>query len=338
MTTRSRRPTSADVARLAGVSRTTVSFVLNDTPSQSIPAATREAVRRAAAELGYVPSASATTLRSGRSRLVLVLVPHWASSPMIMRYLELIAASLSAHGLLIVTHIERAAPLKELLGALQPAAVISLVPLEDDDSALLERTGIAEVHAYIADFPGKLESVTLNQQRMGEAQARHLLERGARRIVHVCGPEVGHPLRPAGRIAGARAVIDTSAPATVTFESVSYEDDDGLAALVDAWGGDSLRVGVCAFDDDTALQILAALRARHVAVPDQVAVVGVDDIAAGRFSEPPLTTVHPSLEYQARAVARATLTTLGVGADDLGDAPGESEPGNAAMIVQRGST
>jgi DNA-binding LacI/PurR family transcriptional regulator len=67
-----RRPTSGDVARLSGVSRATVSYVLNKDPRQSISLATRSRVLDAAQQLGYVPSAAATALRRGRSRLVLL--------------------------------------------------------------------------------------------------------------------------------------------------------------------------------------------------------------------------------------------------------------------------
>src|SRR5580700_12239344 len=77
-----RRPTSADVARRAGVSRATVSYVLNDVTHQSIPDATRQQVLVAAEELDYTPHAAARTLRAGESRLVLFInagTPHGAN-------------------------------------------------------------------------------------------------------------------------------------------------------------------------------------------------------------------------------------------------------------------
>src|SRR4051812_43365688 len=80
-TGRPRRATSADVAREAGVSRATVSYVLNDTPHQKIPEATRRRVLEAAARLGYAPSAAARTLRTGRSDVVLGMLPDWPIGP-----------------------------------------------------------------------------------------------------------------------------------------------------------------------------------------------------------------------------------------------------------------
>jgi DNA-binding LacI/PurR family transcriptional regulator len=76
-----RRVTSADVARVAGVSRATVSYVLNDTPHQTISAATRTRVFEAASSLGYAPSAAARALRTGRSDVVLCLLPDWPIGP-----------------------------------------------------------------------------------------------------------------------------------------------------------------------------------------------------------------------------------------------------------------
>src|SRR4051794_33842882 len=76
-----RRVTSADVARLAGVSRATVSYVHNDTPQQTISGPTRARVLDAAARLGYAPSAAARTLRTGRSDIVLCLLPDWPIGP-----------------------------------------------------------------------------------------------------------------------------------------------------------------------------------------------------------------------------------------------------------------
>ena len=79
---RPRRATSSDVARLAGVSRATVSYVLNGRADQSIPEATRDRVLAAAAELAYVPNAASRALRAGESRLVLLVNPGmpWAAT------------------------------------------------------------------------------------------------------------------------------------------------------------------------------------------------------------------------------------------------------------------
>src|SRR5215218_9071233 len=95
----SRRVTSADVARMAGVSRATVSYVLNDTPHQTISAHTRDRVLHAAAVLGYAPSAAARTLRTGRSDVVLCLLPDWPIGPEVGSMLGNLSTALARSGL-----------------------------------------------------------------------------------------------------------------------------------------------------------------------------------------------------------------------------------------------
>src|SRR6185312_14686232 len=97
-----RRVTSADVAREAGLSRATVSYVLNDTPHQKIPDETRQRVLATAARLGYAPSAAARALRSGRSELVLCLLPDWPMGPQVGEMLEHLSSSLAQYGLTFV--------------------------------------------------------------------------------------------------------------------------------------------------------------------------------------------------------------------------------------------
>ena len=79
----------AEIALRTGLSRATVSYVLNDTPHQKIPEETRQRVLAAAASLGYAPSAAARALRSGRSELVLCLLPDWPMGPEVGALLEI---------------------------------------------------------------------------------------------------------------------------------------------------------------------------------------------------------------------------------------------------------
>src|SRR5437868_2690064 len=85
---RQRRVTSTQVAERSGVSRATVSYVLNETPNQAIPEGTRRRVMEAAEELGYTPYAPARVLRSGRSDVILFLIPEWPIGPAIARLVE----------------------------------------------------------------------------------------------------------------------------------------------------------------------------------------------------------------------------------------------------------
>src|ERR671932_2290978 len=124
-TSAGRRVTSADVAREAGVSRATVSYVLNAVPHQKIAEATRQRILEAAARLGYAPSAAARAMRSGRSDIVLCLLPDWPIGPTVGGFLEHLSAALAADGLTLLAHPRARGdrPVGELWKTVNPAAV-----------------------------------------------------------------------------------------------------------------------------------------------------------------------------------------------------------------------
>src|SRR3954452_7624144 len=105
MTSTRRLPTSTDVARAAGVSRSTVSFVLNDAPGVRIPAATRERVHAAAAELGYVANRAAADLRRGASRTVLGVFDPDRIDSLSMQYLPDFTKVMHDAGLTLVVTV-----------------------------------------------------------------------------------------------------------------------------------------------------------------------------------------------------------------------------------------
>src|ERR1700759_2300938 len=121
-----RRVTSADVARMAGVSRATVSYVLNDTPHQTISSGTRSRVLDAAARLGYAPSAAARALRTGRSEGVLCLLPDWPIRAEAGSVVANLSTALARHGLTLVAPPgnREDRPITEIWKAITPAAVI----------------------------------------------------------------------------------------------------------------------------------------------------------------------------------------------------------------------
>src|SRR5919107_3731640 len=140
---RRRRPTGADVARRAGVSRATVSYVLNNTPHQVIPEQTRQRVLAAAAELGYTPSAAGRALRSGHSDVVLLLLPDWPIGPSVGVLLESLSSALAEQGLTFVAHPRSAGrPVSDVWKAITPAAVITFEELDAVEDARLQAAGI----------------------------------------------------------------------------------------------------------------------------------------------------------------------------------------------------
>jgi DNA-binding LacI/PurR family transcriptional regulator len=145
------RVTSADVARLAGVSRATVSYVLNDTPRQSISADTRTRVLDAAAQLGYAPSAAARALRTGRSDVVLCLLPDWPIGSEVGALLGCLSTALAREGLTFVVHPgnREDRPISEIWKALTPAAVIAFDDFSEAEMTAMRAAGVALVVALL---------------------------------------------------------------------------------------------------------------------------------------------------------------------------------------------
>src|SRR3982750_2384342 len=146
-----RRVTSADVARLAGVSRATVSYVLNDTPHQTISAATRGRVLEAAGSLGYAPSAAARALRTGRSDVVLCLLPDWPIGPEVGALLGNLSSVLARAGLTFVAPpgSREDRPISDIWKAITPAAVLSFTEFSAEEMAAMRAAGVALVVALV---------------------------------------------------------------------------------------------------------------------------------------------------------------------------------------------
>ena len=120
--------TGADVALAAGVSRATVSYVLNDTVGQSIPEETRAKVKAAAERLGYVPHMAGRTLRRGRSDLVVLVLPNWPVGSVVGEMIEQLSAAAAErrHTLAILRETEGPQALASIIRTLAPAALITL--------------------------------------------------------------------------------------------------------------------------------------------------------------------------------------------------------------------
>lgn len=148
-------PTSADVAREAGVSRATVSYVLNDRRDVRITPATREHVLTAARRLGYQPSPAARALRAGRGDVVLFLLPDWDTTGELGRFLEQVGNLISKEGLVCLRYegAQWQGQLSSLLGKVTAAAVITFSPLSETDAQVMALSTIPEVRAWLLDGP-----------------------------------------------------------------------------------------------------------------------------------------------------------------------------------------
>ncbi|MFC0675937.1 LacI family DNA-binding transcriptional regulator [Brachybacterium hainanense] len=312
-----------DVALRAGVSWKTVSNVVHERPV--VKEATRRRVLEAIEELGYVPNLAARDLRGGPTRIISLVVPE-LQNPYFARLAERMQAaardrerSVSVEVSLGSARVERA----HVLGRVPrpaDAVIISPAALLPADFAgresgprtvlLGERIPAAEdvVHVAIDNVASAADVV------------RHLADQGRRRLLFL-GAETVPPSTGADRLIGYRAAcrfagieIDPDLLRPVAHWNREAGRDAVRAALVQGVVFDA----VIAVNDLLAIGALEALRAQGAAVPEQVAVVGWDDVPESAFAVPPLSSVAPDLD----ALVAAAL-----------DAATDPGPGTAAEVV-----
>ena len=330
---RERTPTSADVADAAGVSRATVSYVLNGRQDVRITEATREQVLAAARTLGYQPSPAARALRAGQGQVVLVLTPEWAAG----EFGDVVAdlgRLVERHGLVCLRHegAQWKGNLGDFLARVTAAAVITLEPLLAADAETLGRAGIPEIRFWLLDEPQGKHTTAIDQSHIVRLQVEHLLERGYRRLAYLAVPKV-HPYR----VVEARIHAFKEACSDLGLRSamvaVEPQELEAVVTRLRAWTRRSGKpLGICAWSDDTALAALSAARALELDVPGQLGVIGVDDTSEGRLSLPALTSIRLNLEQEAALVAHNIAQALRLPAE-------EERPSEEPMaLVQRASS
>ncbi|MET7699226.1 MULTISPECIES: LacI family DNA-binding transcriptional regulator [unclassified Streptomyces] len=302
-------PTSADVARLAGVSRATVSYVLNNTSAVRISEPTRRRVHAAAKELGYVPHAAARSLRAGHSRMVLMPAPPVPVGPLYSQFLNELQWALSRLDYTVVQHGSVGLHGDEAARAwaeLRPVAV--LVPgssLGPQGVAVLKRSGARAVVTLGPDRVEGAHALLMDHHKVGHSAGAHLAARGRRRIGVVVPEEPGLEVFSAPRLEGVRRALH-GMDATVTELPLAY-DEEAAARLAGRWRSLGLDA-VFAYNDEYAMLLMRALQDEGIRIPDETAVVGADDLMLGRLLRPRLSTVHidlPSGRDLAELVDRA---------------------------------
>ncbi|MFF5970574.1 LacI family DNA-binding transcriptional regulator [Streptomyces sp. NPDC012769] len=287
-------PTSADVARLAGVSRATVSYVLNNTAAVRISEPTRRRVREAAEELGYVPHAAARSLRAGHSRMVLLPTAHVPIGPLYSRFFNELQWALRRLDYTVVQYGSvglDADAAARAWAELRPVAVVSLgqVGLTPSGVRLLKRAGARAVITVGPEQVAGSHALVMDQTRVGGVAGTHLVERGCRAIGVVMPEEPGLEMFSVPRLEGVRAAAE-KAGATVVPLPLRYEEEPANE-LAAGWRARGLD-GVFGYNDEYAMLLMRALQDAGIAIPEETAVVGSDDLVLGRLLRPRLSTVH----------------------------------------------
>lgn len=297
------------MARLAGVSRATVSYVLNNTSAVRISEPTRRRVHEAAKELGYVPHAAARSLRAGHSRMVLMPAPSVPVGPLYSQFFNELQWALGRLDYTVVQYGSVGLQGDEAARAwaeLRPVAV--LVPgsgLGPEGVGVLKRSG---ARAVVTMGPERVEgahALLMDHERVGHCAGAHLVARGRRRIGVVVPQEAGLEIFSKPRLEGVRRAL-RGTDASVTELPLAYEEVSA-ARLAASWRSLDLDA-VFAYNDEYAMLLTRALQDEGIGIPDETAVIGADDLMLGRLLRPRLSTVHielPSGRDLAELVDRA---------------------------------
>ncbi|WP_250443016.1 LacI family DNA-binding transcriptional regulator [Actinotalea sp. C106] len=320
-----------DVARLAGVSHQTVSRVINGQPN--VRPATRERVEHAIAQLRYSPSPAARSLVSRRTRTLGLIAPAVTDhGPTRIGMHFTMAARAARYSVDTVNTVD------DDPGAVR-AAIEGLLRQRVDGIVLIVMDiGVLEmVRALDLSVPVVAAAsssrrspllVQIDQYRGARAAVRHLAELGHTRIAHIAGPA-----RAADAVERIRGWRDELAERGLPVVDLVYGDWSAEGGYRVGKEMD-LAPGMAVFtsNDLTALGLMSALRERSLSVPEDISIVGFDDIPEAGFLYPPLTTVRQNFAALGELMLQKVLVTLEEGADETTDTP------LATKLVVREST
>lgn len=299
-----RRPlTIRDVAAAADVSTSTVSRVLDERLPRSTSAAA-ERVRKAATDLGYQRDLSASSLRRRKTATIGVVVPRLTDTVMAMLYEALArACSRIQHFAVVATTDERPradrAAAEALLQRRVDGLVLSTARDDDDFPEELRRRGVPYVLALRTD--GKSLSSVGDDELGGYLATRHLLDLGHRTIGLIAGPSYASTAR--GRQAGYRMALSeagVSVQSRFIVES-SFSIEAGVEATQLLMSQTGPPTAIFAVNDNIAVGALSAAHSLGLSVPDDLSLVGYNDIPIASRLPTPLTTVRVPFDQIAQA-------------------------------------
>ena len=304
------------VARLAGVSIKTVSNVVND--YQYIRPETRQRVLDAIETLGYQPNLSARGLKSGRTGVISLIIPDLRNA-YFAELADVVMRAAAEQNLSVIIDQsggDRGRELSLLRGPrmqMVDGILYSVLALGEDDAHLLDDVPRPMVLLGERIFHGPTDHVTMRNAEGSKAATQHLLSTGRRRLVAL-GAHRGEVIGSAGlRLDGYREALEEA--------GIAY--DDALVCEVGGWfrsgGAEGLRTllrsgtsfdGVVAFNDSLALGAMRVMQEAGLQIPDDVAVIGFDDIDETRYTLPTLSTIDPGKDEIADVALRFLMDRI----------------------------
>ena len=309
-----RRPTINDIATKVGLSKASVSRALNG--KQDVDPETRKRIFKIATQMGYVPSATARALSNGRSNCLGLLVPS-LTWPWILEVLRGVAEEIerSGYSLMLYTTANGEDSERAFMSQVVPAGAV-------DGLALVIPPGMFEYIGELAkrgmpvvviddrghhpEFP----TVATTNLEGGRSATQHLIDLGRRRIAMLNGQlEFGCNR---DRLEGYKSALQD---AGIRFEDRHtmtgyFTEESGASGIARVLESDPKVDAVFAANDLMAFGAMRAIRNSGRRIPDDVAVVGFDDIPASAITHPPLTTVHQPLYEMGRKAAGMVMAAV----------------------------
>jgi LacI family transcriptional regulator len=296
------------LAEHLGLSSATVSLVINRSPgAKSIPHATQERVRAAARELNYRPSLVARSLRQKRSFTIGVMVPEISEG-----YAAMVMSGIEDHLLqegyfyFVVSHRHRRDLIEEYPFLLQQRAAEGLIAV---DTVCNERCALPAVAiSGHREIPG-VTNIVLDHDLAARLALEHLQKLGHKRIALIKGQDFSTDTEPRWQavLSAARQLgLTVHEKLTIQLEMDSPYPEVGLGVTRKLLERNEPFTALFAFNDISAIGAIRALREAGKRIPEDVSVVGFDDIPSAAFQNPGLTTVRQPLR-QMGVVAAETL-------------------------------
>jgi LacI family transcriptional regulator len=312
------RYTLTDVAQRAGVSVATVSRVLSDHPH--VKDATRERVKRALVEMRFDPQALYTPFVQPSTPMVGFLIPAAMATlglnrAVYLTMVQVIRESVEARGFGLYVGTFSGAADGGLVGDRvirehQIAGAIVARVRSEDELEPLRQAGLPVVVLNRPVTSARVHTVMVDNRRAAAEAAQHLIQQGHRRIAVLGGPDDVYSA--AERLRGYQDAVQAAGldPRTLTISRTDLAEEQGRQATVDLLTNAHPPTAILAVNDYLALAAMDVASGRGLHLPNDLSIVGFDDIESAKYVHPALTTVHMPWDRMARWAARILLDAL----------------------------
>jgi DNA-binding LacI/PurR family transcriptional regulator len=313
-----KRPTIKDVAQAAGISRATVSYVINDKSGGNVRISddTRQRVWEAVRLLGYKPSLAARALRTNRSNLVALMVPH-IRTPFHPLLASAIQSALDDQGLDLIVYGTQDDPKREhdfvnnLIGRGVDGVILQSNHIEENELESLVNAGVGVVAVGNSPTHPYVDNVVFDEARAVEEVITYLAGKGHRRIALIAGPEStwSGRLRLEGykRGVAANGLEDRE---DLIVDAEFFDGETATTAMQLLLALPEPPTAVFASNDLLAVNALLYALDHGVRVPQDIAVVGFNDTPEACLTRPRLTTVRKDIELLGRQAVRLLVERL----------------------------